>query len=227
MSTASIINDEDFYLSEDEEVHDEHEVHGERDFEQDESDDEDGQLFYNVHDLTIANREPLETQVEANAQVQANVVAEAVVDDEDSIGDEAERVPLNIIESQRPKKNNPEAKGKKLCHNGFYYTIATQTEHKTTWKCEKNWSLGCSARVYTTSMFTSGLTENNEEHNHEPLFELEQRYKLVNKIKNLAIETDEEARRLITNAVQEVSRSAASYIQTNKQLTDIIKKQRY
>ena len=91
-----------------------------------------------------------------------------------------QNISLNLIEQAQLNLNKinitkTNRNSKKLCHEGFYYTLDRETEVKMQWKCERTGSKNipkCHGRVHT--LINSGpvivITEHN---NHLPILERE------------------------------------------------------
>jgi hypothetical protein len=94
---------------------------------------------------------------------------------------------------QWPK--NDRSFGETLCYWGYFYV---QANKKKVWKFTQFHVHKCKIRLYTTNNRDSGLTTNNLHHNfHKPVFKILAKYEQANNVKELAMLSDEKARKII------------------------------
>ncbi len=163
-----------------------------------ESDVDDGlhgcNQYYNENDFTMYNQDELPKGI---------------------YSDDTEK--LMIISSQKRKKNGEF--GKKLCLNGYFYTIADQNTTRTLWRCEKYKT--CSAKIQTKSEFVRDVTS-FPVHNHEPYYEQEECLKVKHEIRQQAQKTREKPRNIIQRAKLEINKDVVPYLSNDRSLKAMV-----
>jgi hypothetical protein len=135
---------------------------------------------------------------------------------------------LKIVDSQKRKKNGEY--GKKLCLNGYYYTIADQKLLKITWRCEKYKSQACKCRLTTKTNYIKDVEyhpHNNEQfHSHPPVPEAEVCFEMKSEIKHMAAKSKDNPREILRNAKAALNQECVPYLGNDPNLKAIINRVR-
>jgi hypothetical protein len=222
--SISLLSDDDDYDDDDDDDNDDADDDGNSDNTEHTDSEDDEVEYYNEQDFTTTRPHGQVEDEDGENEEQANAVD--TEERSNQSGEPSEADPeqddpeLDILPSQRPKKDG--TYGEKLCYRGHYYLRCGGTD---TWKCSMSHVHFCKIRLYTSTFRESGITTNGKSHLvHKPVFELRAKYELANSVKEQAKLSDEKSRKIIIKSLQRQDKEVGAYLQTNKQLTEAIKR---
>ena len=147
------------------------------------------------------------------------------IEDDDEVGNdqithETLKNKLTLVKTQRGRD--------KLCHSGFYYTVDKISAdpppfNKIFWKCERTGNKTipkCPGRVYSINYYEPITV--TVVHNHEPVPEKLNCLVAIDKIKQKALDSNENPRSIIRASQTNVDEEAAVIMVRQKNLTQMI-----